>query len=346
MTSPFDFASAVLTWFDEHGRHHLPWQENTTPYRVWVSEIMLQQTQVATAIPYYQRFMASFPTVVDLANAPEDEVLQHWAGLGYYARARNLHHAAQQVAIQGGNFPQTLEDLMALKGIGRSTAGAILALACQQRGVVLDGNVKRVLARFAAVTGEPSNADTQQKLWTLAETLTPHERVGAYTQAMMDLGATVCTRSKPLCLYCPLQSQCQAFALGTPTAFPEKKKSKSIPTKKSYFLILENPQQQVLWVKRPPMGIWGSLWCLPEIVAVNEDELQQILTQNYGVNQPSIEYLKGFSHTFSHYHLQLQPIRVTATIRNIADSESQWCSLAQAKNLGLPAAMMKLLTML
>ena len=163
---------------------------------------------------------------------------------------------------------------------------------------------------------------------------------------MMDLGATVCTRSKPLCLYCPLQSQCQAFALGTPTAFPEKKKSKSIPTKKSYFLILENPQQQVLWVKRPPMGIWGSLWCLPEIVAVNEDELQQILTQNYGVNQPSIEYLKGFSHTFSHYHLQLQPIRVTATIRNIADSESQWCSLAQAKNLGLPAAMMKLLTML
>jgi len=178
-----------------------------------VSEIMLQQTQVATVIPYYQRFMASFPTVVDLANAPEDEVLQHWAGLGYYARARNLHHAAQQVAAQGGEFPQTLEGLMALKGIGRSTAGAILALACQQRGVILDGNVKRVLARFAAVTGEPNNADTQQKLWTLAETLTPHERVGAYTQAMMDLGATVCTRSKPLCLYCPLQSQCQALLI-------------------------------------------------------------------------------------------------------------------------------------
>jgi A/G-specific adenine glycosylase len=307
---------------------------------------MLQQTQVVTVIPYYQRFMASFPTVVDLANAPEDDVLQHWAGLGYYARARNLHHAAQQVAIQGGDFPQTLEGLMALKGIGRSTAGAILALACQQRGVILDGNVKRVLARFAAVTGEPNNADTQQKLWTLAESLTPHERVGAYTQAMMDLGATVCTRSKPLCLYCPLQSQCQAFALGTPTAFPEKKKSKTTPTKKAYFLILENPQQQILWVKRPPTGIWGSLWCLPEIVADSEDELQQILTQSYGVKQPSIEYLKSFSHTFSHYHLQLQPIRLRATLNYIADSESQWCSLVQAKSLGLPTAMMKLLTML
>ncbi len=346
MTSPFNFASAVLTWFDEHGRHHLPWQENTTPYRVWVSEIMLQQTQVATVIPYYQRFMASFPTVVDLANAPEDEVLQHWAGLGYYARARNLHHAAQQVAAQGGEFPQTLEDLMALKGIGRSTAGAILALACQQRGVILDGNVKRVLARFAAVTGEPNNADTQQKLWTLAETLTPHERVGAYTQAMMDLGATVCTRSKPLCLYCPLQSQCQAFALGTPTAFPEKKKSKSIPTKKAYFLILENQQQQVLWVKRPPTGIWGSLWCLPEIVADSEDELLQILQQKFGLDDPDIDYLTCFSHTFSHYHLQLQPIRILATPSLLADSDSQWCSVLQAGELGLPTAMQKLLAML
>ena len=212
--------------------------------------------------------------------------------------------------------------------------------------MVLDGNVKRVLARFAAVTGEPSNADTQQKLWTLAETLTPHERVGAYTQAMMDLGATVCTRSKPLCLYCPLQSQCQAFALGTPTAFPEKKKSKSIPTKKSYFLILENPQQQVLWVKRPPMGIWGSLWCLPEIVADSEDELLQILQQKFGLDDPDIDYLTCFSHTFSHYHLQLQPIRILATPSLLADSDSQWCSVLQAGELGLPTAMQKLLAML
>ena len=219
-------------------------------------------------------------------------------------------------------------------------------MASQQRGVILDGNVKRVLARFAAVTGEPNNADTQQKLWALAETLTPHERVGAYTQAMMDLGATLCTRSKPLCLYCPLQSQCQAFALGTPTAFPEKKKSKSIPTKKAYFLILENQQGEVLWVKRPPTGIWGSLWCLPEIVADSEDELRQILRQNYGIGVTNIEYLASFSHTFSHYHLQLQPIWIKANPRLLADSNSQWCSLTQAENLGLPTAMTKLLKML
>ncbi len=346
LSSDFQFSSAVLTWFDEHGRHHLPWQQNTTPYRVWVSEIMLQQTQVATVIPYYQRFMTSFPTIIDLANAPEDKVLQHWAGLGYYARARNLHHAAQQVAAQGGEFPNTLDGLIALKGIGRSTAGAILALASQQRGVILDGNVKRVLARFNAVSGQANSADTQQQLWALAERLTPHNRVGAYTQAMMDLGATVCTRSKPLCLYCPLQSHCQAFALGMPTAFPEKKTTKTIPTKHAYFLILENQQQEILWVKRPPTGIWGSLWCLPEIVADSEEELRQLLKQRFGIENTNLAYLSRFSHTFSHYHLQLQPVRIQATPSLIADSDSQWCSLMEAQNLGLPTAMVKLLAML
>lgn len=337
------FALDVLTWFDEHGRHHLPWQQQPTPYRVWVSEIMLQQTQVATVIPYYQRFMSSFPTVDALAAAAEDTVLAHWAGLGYYARARNLHYAAQQVVAQGGEFPSTLEGLMALKGVGQSTAGAILSLAWQQRGVIMDGNVKRVLARCYAVGGDASSAAIQQQLWALAEQCMPHSRFGAYTQAMMDLGATLCTRSKPLCLYCPLQARCQAYALGTPTAFPEKKKSKELPTKAAFFLLIENQQSEMLWLKRPPTGIWGGLWCLPEVTATNEQELLQKLRQDYHLTADNLEYLPAFRHTFSHYHLLIQPVRIKADLVHIADSLSQWCTLTQVKNLGLPKPMVSLL---
>ncbi|HMY01225.1 MAG TPA: A/G-specific adenine glycosylase, partial [Agitococcus sp.] len=304
------FASQVLTWFDDHGRHDLPWQINPTPYRVWVSEIMLQQTQVATVIPYYQRFMASFPDVRSLAEANEDLVLQHWAGLGYYARARNLHYAAQQVMALGGEFPQTLDGLMTLKGVGRSTAGAILSLAWQQRGVIMDGNVKRVLSRHFAVAGDSSSSQIQQQLWTLAEENTPQQRFAAYTQAMMDLGATLCTRSKPLCLYCPVKATCQAYALGTPTAFPQKKQSKVLPTKTAYFLLIENQQQQLLWLKRPPTGIWGGLWCLPQVDVEQLAELQTILEQQWHIKRLQLQPLAEFRHTFSHYHLMIKPVRV------------------------------------
>lgn len=342
-----EFSNKVLTWFDEHGRHDLPWQYNATPYRVWVSEIMLQQTQVATVIPYYQRFMTSFPNVQALAQADEDSVLQHWAGLGYYARARNLHHAAQQIVADGGEFPNTLDGLMALKGIGRSTAGAILSLACGVRGVIMDGNVKRVLARHFAIAGDASSAAVQQQLWHLADSLTPNERAGAYTQAMMDLGATLCTRTKPLCLYCPVQATCDAFALGTPTAFPHKKASKQIPTKRAYFLIVQNEQQQLLWLKRPPTGIWGGLWCLPEVVAENLTQLQQILQDDWGMRCSELNELSSFRHTFSHYHLQVQPIKITGSFSIVKEHTSQWCSAQVAiGNLGLPKPMLQILATL
>lgn len=338
------FASQVLTWFDDHGRHDLPWQINPTPYRVWVSEIMLQQTQVATVIPYYQRFMASFPDVRSLAEANEDLVLQHWAGLGYYARARNLHYAAQQVMALGGEFPQTLDGLMTLKGVGRSTAGAILSLAWQQRGVIMDGNVKRVLSRHFAVAGDSSSSQIQQQLWVLAEQNTPSQRFAAYTQAMMDLGATLCTRSKPLCLYCPVKATCQAYALGTPTAFPQKKQSKVLPTKMAYFLLIENQQQQLLWLKRPPTGIWGGLWCLPQVDVEQLAELQTILEQQWHIKQLQLQPLAEFRHTFSHYHLMIKPVRVYGEFTQVLEQMSVWQQPKQAiAELGLPMPMQKLL---
>ena len=338
------FASQVLTWFDDHGRHDLPWQMNPTPYRVWVSEIMLQQTQVATVIPYYQRFMASFPDVRSLAEANEDLVLQHWAGLGYYARARNLHYAAQQVMAMGGEFPHTLDGLMELKGVGRSTAGAILSLAWQHRGVIMDGNVKRVLSRHFVVAGDSSSSQIQQQLWALAEDNTPQQRFAAYTQAMMDLGATLCTRSKPLCLYCPVKSTCQAYALGTPTAFPQKKQSKVLPTKTAYFLLIENQQQQLLWLKRPPTGIWGGLWCLPQVDVEQLAELQTILEQQWHIKQPQLQPLAEFRHTFSHYHLLIKPVRVYGEFTQVLEQMSVWQRPKQAiEELGLPMPMQKLL---
>ena len=338
------FASQVLTWFDDHGRHDLPWQMNPTPYRVWVSEIMLQQTQVATVIPYYQRFMASFPDVRSLAEANEDLVLQHWAGLGYYARARNLHYAAQQVMAMGGEFPHTLDGLMELKGVGRSTAGAILSLAWQHRGVIMDGNVKRVLSRHFVVAGDSSSSQIQQQLWALAEDNTPQQRFAAYTQAMMDLGATLCTRSKPLCLYCPVKSTCQAYALGTPTAFPQKKQSKVLPTKTAYFLLIENQQQQLLWLKRPPTGIWGGLWCLPQVDVEQLTELQTILEQQWHIKQLQLQPLAEFRHTFSHYHLMIKPVRVYGEFTQVLEQMSVWQRPKQAiEELGLPMPMQKIL---
>lgn len=339
----FDFASAVLDWFDAHGRKHLPWQQDTTPYRVWISEIMLQQTQVSTVIPYYERFMTSFPSVQALAEAPVDEVLHHWTGLGYYARARNLHKAAQMLVERfGGEFPATVEEVAELPGIGLSTAGAILSLSRQTRAVILDGNVKRVLSRFHAV--KESGTAAEKKLWAFADAHTPTQRVDNYNQVMMDLGATLCTRSKPACLLCPLQAHCEGLAEGEPTLYPIKKARKTIPEKSTTLLVFLNAEDEVLLEQRPPAGIWGGLWSFPESAADDDATLKQILKTDWGVARAKPEWLAERSHTFSHYHLTMRPALVhKAVLSQVSERPSRWCKLGALPALGLPAPIKQLL---
>jgi len=287
------FDQRVLQWFDKHGRKHLPWQQNPTAYRVWVSEIMLQQTQVATVIPFYQQFMQSFPTLQSLAESPIDDVLTHWSGLGYYARARNLHRCAQQVVKDHlGELPRTLNELENLPGIGRSTAGAILSLAHGIPEPILDGNVKRVLARHKAIAGWPGQAAVLKRLWVISEEVTPTDRCGPFNQAMMDLGATLCTRTKPNCGSCPVAEDCKGFAEGDPTAYPGKKPKKDKPIKATVMLLIRNEANGILLEKRPPSGIWGGLWSLPEVGDDDEGVLAGASVMR-------------FRHTFSHYHLDI-----------------------------------------
>ena len=264
------FVPRLLDWFAENGRHDLPWQQHQTdtpnPYIVWLSEVMLQQTQVTTVLPYFARFMASFPTVQDLAAAEWDMVAEHWAGLGYYARARNLHKGAKQlveVINETGDFPQTLAGWEAISGVGPSTAGAIMAMGLHRYGVICDGNVKRVLTRWAAIDGDITRSATTKELWALAERLTPRESSGLFAQAMMDMGATLCTRSKPACLLCPLQEDCLAHAQGRETDYPVKAKKQPKPSKFSNALLIANENSEILWLQRPDNGIWGGLWSLP-----------------------------------------------------------------------------------
>lgn len=320
---PFNFSQSLLTWFDKHGRKHLPWQEQKSRYSVWVSEIMLQQTQVNTVIPYYQKFMQGFPSIIDLANAPQDEVLHLWTGLGYYARARNLHKAAQKIRDEfAGIFPSDFDDVVGLPGIGRSTAAAILSLADNQPYVILDGNVKRVLARFFAIEGWSGNKKVEDTMWKLAESLKPIEDEGKearfddYTQAIMDLGATLCKRSKPNCEQCPMQSHCLAFAQGRQAELPHKKPKKAIPTKHTHMLI-PFVNGSILMHKRPSSGIWGGLWGFyenaepiekldSEACAGLPPELNLILA---GKNA-QLKALTPFTHTFSHFHLHISPILI------------------------------------
>lgn len=264
------FAPRLLDWFDTHGRHDLPWQQHKTdapnPYIVWLSEVMLQQTQVATVLPYFARFMASFPSVHDLAAADWDLVAEHWAGLGYYARARNLHKGAKQLVTvieATGDFPQSLQDWEAISGVGRSTAGAIVAMGLHKYGVICDGNVKRVLTRWSAIDGDITKSATDKILWELATRLTPTDDAGRFAQAMMDLGATLCTRRNPNCQSCPLQNDCFAHAQGRETHFPVKAKKAPKPSKFSKALLISNNDGEILWLKRPDNGIWGGLWSLP-----------------------------------------------------------------------------------
>ncbi|MBR9870415.1 MAG: A/G-specific adenine glycosylase [Gammaproteobacteria bacterium] len=342
------FAEKLLDWYDNHGRHNLPWHHDRNAYRVWVSEIMLQQTQVATVIPYFEAFMASFPDVQALASAPEDAVLSHWSGLGYYARARNLHKAAKQIVeAYDGEFPQDQEALESLTGIGRSTAAAILAQAFGKRAAILDGNVKRVLARYHAVPGWPGQSAVLKQLWQHAETHTPNHRVRDYTQGIMDLGAMVCTRSKPKCDSCPLNSGCVAYAESQTHLYPGSKPKKQKPEKTTWMLIFEDTEGRILLERRPPSGIWGGLWSLPELdPAYGAEELQEACEKELGLVCSDPELISGFRHTFSHYHLHIQPARLPVSGNTrIADSESQrWLHRDEALTLGLPAPIRSLLT--
>lgn len=297
MWSAKDFQSKVIEYYRQHGRKHLPWQGTKDPYRIWLSEIMLQQTQVATVIPYYESFLERFPTIIDLASASSDEVMHLWSGLGYYSRARNLHKAAKIIAEEyAGEFPQTPEEIETLPGVGRSTAGAIAAFAFDKPSAILDGNVKRVLARCYGIEGWAGKSAVLSALWAKAEENTPVIDTAQYNQAMMDLGAVVCTRSKPKCELCPLAKQCYALKHEMINALPGKKPKKARPRRSVYWLIcIEN--NQVLLHKRPPSGIWGGLWCFPEV------EQTDSIPEHY-------QQLSSFVHKFSHYDLEVQPLLV------------------------------------
>lgn len=338
-----DFGTAVLAWYDLHGRKDLPWQQGVTPYRVWVSEIMLQQTQVATVLGYFDRFMQALPTVEALAAAAEDEVLHLWTGLGYYSRARNLHKAAKTVVERhGGEFPRSVEALAELPGIGRSTAGAIASLSMDIRAPILDGNVKRVLARYTATAGYPGEPAVARRLWEVADRLMPHERVGPYTQAMMDLGATLCTRSKPSCLLCPVKPGCRAHLQGQETAFPTPKPRKTLPQRQTLMPLFVNDANAVLLQRRPSTGLWGGLWGPPEVADAAELEA---LAERQGLVIDERQALPGLVHTFSHFQLAIEPwlVQVDHRQHRVAEGDWLWYNLASPPRLGLAAPVQKLL---
>ncbi|MGE0810132.1 MAG: A/G-specific adenine glycosylase [Immundisolibacter sp.] len=340
------FADRLLAWHARAGRHDLPWQRPPTPYRVWVSEIMLQQTQVATVIPYFERFMARLAHLPALAAAPLDEVLHLWTGLGYYARARNLHRAAQIVCREhGGELPEDIEALTALPGIGRSTAGAILAQAHGQRQPILDGNVKRVLCRHQAVAGWPGEAAVHKSLWQLAERHTPPGDAADYTQAIMDLGALVCTRRRPRCADCPVAADCVAHATGTAADYPQARPKRVLPQRDTTLLLLRRADGSVLLERRPPAGIWGGLWSLP---AFDDDQagLAQECRRRYGLEiVGDAERGAPFTHTFSHFRLRITPLECAVAPANAAldAPDLLWYNPINPPRLGLAAPVSRLL---
>lgn len=345
MTHAPQFSHQVLDWYQKYGRKTLPWQLEKTPYKVWLSEVMLQQTQVATVIPYFERFMERFPTVTDLANAPLDEVLHLWTGLGYYARARNLHKAAQMVAnLHNGVFPETFEEVAALPGVGRSTAGAILSLSLGKHFPILDGNVKRVLARCYAIGGWPGKKDVEKKLWDISEQVTPAQGVSQFNQAMMDLGAMVCTRSKPKCELCPVNNICVAYANNSWASYPGKKPKVTIPERTGYLLMMQH-QDSVLLAQRPPVGLWGGLYCFPQFET--ENELRDWLAQHQ-IPADNLTQLTAFRHTFSHFHLDIVPmwLPVPSFSGCMDEGAALWYNLAQPPSVGLAAPVERLLQQL
>lgn len=314
---------------------------------MWVSEIMLQQTQVKTVIPYYERFMQRFPDVATLAAAPVDEVLHLWSGLGYYARGRNLHKAARLIMSDfGGVFPDEIDMLMSLPGIGRSTAGAVLALGLQQVHPILDGNVKRVLTRYHGVEGWPGDKSVEDRLWDIAALETPGRHIADYTQAIMDLGATVCTRSKPLCERCPLAAHCYARIHGQQSELPTRKKSKQLPVRQTVLAIIENKRGEVLLLRRPPAGIWGGLWSLPE--CPSDEALPEWLNRCFGSKVTTLTALQPLRHTFSHFHLDIHPYRAKLRANDVAvrDEHTCWYRPDGQTRLGMAAPIAKLLSTL
>jgi len=345
--SPTDFQKKILDWFDHFGRKNLPWQFDKTAYRVWVSEIMLQQTQASTVIPYFERFMKRFPTMHALSSSIQDEILHLWTGLGYYSRARNLHRSAQ-LTMQHfkGELPNTLDELLTLPGIGRSTAGAILAIAFKQKAAILDGNVKRVLTRVFGITDWPGEKKVSDTLWNIAESLTPENRVEDYTQAIMDIGATVCIRGKPQCEVCPLTTLCAARKLGIEKTLPHPKPKKKLPIRQATFLVLRH-EKSVLLKKRPPTGIWGGLWSLPELPDfLSHDAIHNYCQQHFKLSPQQVEMGQPFRHTFSHFHLDMLPVFVTVIkkpTKIMEDDQQIWYNLSKSQAVGLPAPVKKLL---
>jgi A/G-specific adenine glycosylase len=345
-------APQLLAWHVAHGRHDLPWQRQRTPYRVWISEVMLQQTQVVTVIQYFQRFVARFPGVTALAAAPSDEVLHLWSGLGYYSRARNLQRAAQViVAEHGGIFPTQFDAVAALPGIGRSTAGAILALACDQRYPILDGNVRRVLARFFAVEGPTNERAVEQRLWTLAEQCTPIAQVATYTQAIMDLGATLCTRSRPQCDECPLRHDCIAHRTGRERELPSKRKRTGRKAKQVHMLLALQGDGSVLLQRRPERGVWGGLWSLPEFDSVESARLFSATALRDA--DAELRALPGIEHAFTHFDLSIHPFSVRCAgldpaVRDAPDGALEaagtlWYNPRSPQRVGLPAPIQTLI---
>lgn len=345
MLSRQSFGDRVLAWYDENGRRGLPWQEARSTYRIWVSEVMLQQTQVQTVLRYFQPFVERFPDVKALGRAELDDVLQVWSGLGYYARARNLHRAAAiVVADYGGDLPLDRKCLQRLPGIGRSTAGAILALAADQRQAILDGNVKRVLCRFRAIEGWPGQSSVAGRLWALAERYMPSHRVAAYTQGMMDLGSMICTRRRPRCEACPLQANCHAHLYARESDFPWPRPRRDLPVRRTMFMLVHRPDGSLLLERRPPTGIWGGLWCFPECGPGTDPE--DWCVRRFGRGPVSCRELRHRRHSFTHFRLEMVPVLLDISEPQPCVMEVNgelWYKHGKARIGGLPAPVAQLL---
>jgi A/G-specific adenine glycosylase len=342
-TNTTSFASRLIAWQSEHGRHDLPWQNTADPYRIWLSEIMLQQTQVTAVVPYYERFLLAFPDLPALARAPLERVLELWSGLGYYSRARNLHCCAQSVMEKfGGAFPDNVETLRQLPGIGRSTAAAIAVFAFGVHAPILDGNVKRVLARHAGVDGFPGERKVEEQLWRIAEERLPNKQIEAYTQGLMDLGATICTRARPSCMLCALAADCVALTTGRVGALPTPRPKRAMPQRAVTMLLLLR-HEAVLVERRPPMGIWGGLWSLPELP--EDITVERYCATRFAAQVRADEPLAAIEHSFTHFHLRITPQPCTVVSWNTRAEEPGllWLPLMEASTAALPAPIKKFL---